>query len=252
MTAIPTGRFVWFEYVSQEAQKAQGFFGELFNWGTQAVPMPQGAYTMIASGGKTIGGYLATPPGAPPHAHWISHLQVTDAQTSAAQIKTLGGKVYKDPFKVGDFGTMAVVADPQGGMFALWQPARAEQQTAPVDGSFCWNELASPDPEASVAFYRAVGGFETDQMDMGEMGAYHLLKSDGQPRAGIMKKMMPEQPNAWLPYVQVASADATADRAKRLGANVVVPPTDIPNVGRFAILVDPQGAGIGVLQAPAR
>jgi predicted enzyme related to lactoylglutathione lyase len=63
-----------------------------------------------------------------------------------------------------------------------------------------------------------------------------------------MAQQMPQQPHAWLPYVQVASADQAADKAKRLGATVVVPPTDIPNVGRFAILVDGQGAATGILQ----
>ena len=60
-----TGRFVWFEYVSNNAGKAQGFFGELFGWTTKTVPMPDGNYTMIAApDGKTIGGYFAPPPGA--------------------------------------------------------------------------------------------------------------------------------------------------------------------------------------------
>jgi uncharacterized protein len=248
---MSTGRFVWFEYVSKDVKKAQAFFGELFNWSTQDVPMPQGAYTMIATSGDTIGGYLPTPEGAAPHAHWLTHLQVTDAKKSSEKIKSLGGKVLKDAMKVGDFGTMAVVADPHGGAFALWQPAKAEPQPPKANGRFCWNELFSSDPAASVAFYSAIGGFSADTMEMGEMGTYHLLKSDSEPRAGIMKQMMAEQPHAWLPYVQVASADATSDKAKRLGGTVIVPPTDIPNVGRFSIVADTQGAPIGLLQPAA-
>ena len=245
-------RFVWFEYVSKDAKKAQGFFGELFGWSTQQVPMPGGDYSMIAVGGKTIGGYMTTPPGAPPEAHWLSHLGVENAEKSAKQVKELGGSIAKEPFKVGDFGTMAVVKDPQGGVFALWQPAKAGDEPPKVEnGHFCWNELGATDPEAAVKFYKAIGGFTVEGMNMGpEMGTYNVLNSDGQPRAGIMKKMMAEQPHAWLPYVQVASADATAEKAKKLGATVVVPPTDIPNVGRFAIFADPLGAALGVLQPP--
>nr|MBA2540470.1 VOC family protein [Deltaproteobacteria bacterium] len=63
-----------------------------------------------------------------------------------------------------------------------------------------------------------------------------------------MKQMMPQQPHAWLPYVAVANTDATAEKAKKLGATIVVPPTDIPNVGRFAVLVDPQGSALGILK----
>jgi uncharacterized protein len=244
-------RFVWFEYVSKEPKKAQGFFGELFGWGTQEVPMPQGAYQMIAVGDKTIGGYLPTPEGAPAQAHWLSHLGVASAKDSAAKVKSLGGTIAKEPIKIGDFGTMAIVKDPQGGVFALWQPAKAEEAPKIENGHFCWNELGATDPDAAVKFYKAIGGFEVEAMNMGpEMGTYNVLNSEGAPRAGIMKKMMAEAPHAWLPYVQVANADATADKAKRLGATVVVPPTDIPNVGRFTIFLDPQGAALGVLQPP--
>ncbi|HMG52342.1 MAG TPA: VOC family protein [Kofleriaceae bacterium] len=246
---IPTGRFVWFEYVSQDAKKAQGLFGELFGWSTKTVPMPDGEYTMIAApDGKTIGGYFASPDPSSKQAFWLPYLQVQNAADSAAKVTKAGGAVMKPPFKVGDLATMAVVADPHGGGFALWQPVKPEDAGPPAAGHFCWNELASKDADASVAFYTQIGGFTHSQMDMGGMGTYHLLESDGKSRAGIMAQASPEQPHAWLPYVQVASADQTADKAVRLGLTIVVPPTQIPNVGRFAILVDGQGAGTGILQ----
>jgi len=163
-------------------------------------------------------------------------------------VKKLGGSVMKEPFKVADIATMAVVADPHGAGLALWQPNKAEDPGKPAAGHFCWNELASKDPRASVAFYTQIGGFTEKAMDMGAMGTYHVLESDGQQRAGIMAQQMPQQPHAWLPYVQVASADQTVDKAKRLGATIVVPPTPIPNVGRFAIFVDSQGAATAILQ----
>jgi len=243
-----TGRFVWFEYVSSDAAKAQGFFGELFNWSTKSVPMPDGDYTMIAGpDGKTIGGYMTAPPAAG-GASWLPYLLVASAADAAAKVKTLGGAVHKAPFKVGDFATMAVVADPHGASFAVWQPTKTEDAGTPAVGHFVWNELASKDPAASVKFYSELGGFTTKAMAMEGMGAYHLLESGGQSRAGIMAPQMPEAPHAWLPYVQVASADQTADKAKRLGATIVVPPTQIPNVGRFAIFVDALGGATGILQ----
>ena len=241
-------KFVWFEYVSKDIAKAQGFFGELFNWGVKKVPMPGGDYAMISVHDRTIGGYSVTPEGAPPESHWLTHLQVADAKATSKQIESLGGKTLKPAFAVGDFCTMAIAADPHGGYFALWQPAKTEAQPAPADNTFCWNELASQDPAKSVEFYSKIGGFSTKAMEMGEMGTYTVLESDGQPRAGIMKQMMPQQPHAWLPYVQVANTDATVEKAKKLGATIVVPPTDIPNVGRFSVIVDPQGCAIGVLK----
>lgn len=246
--SIPTGRFVWFEYVSQDASKAQGFFGELFGWSTKAVPMPDGSYTMIAaSDGTTIGGYGTAPDGAQ-QAVWLPYLQVQSAADATTKVQSLGGSIVKPPFKVADIATMSIIMDPHGAGVALWQPSGAEEPPKPTTGHFCWNELASKDPEASVKFYSQIGGFTTSKMDMGPGGTYHLLESGGQSRAGIMAQQMPDQPHTWLPYVQVANADQTVDKARRLGATVVVPPTSIPNVGRFSIFVDAQGAATGILQ----
>lgn len=245
-TTIPTGRFVWFEYMGKDPKKAQGFFGELFGWTAKDVPMPQGAYTMIAApNGKTIGGYV---PHGGDKAFWMSHLQVASAAETGKQIEKLGGKIEKAPFKVGDVGTMAIVSDPHGAAFALWQPVKPEEAPKPETGMFCWNELASKDPAASVKFYSAIAGFSDKAMDMGGHGTYHVLEKDGDSRAGVMGQSMPGQPHAWLAYVSVANADQTTDKAKRLGATVLVPPTDIPNVGRFSIFLDPQGAALGILQ----
>jgi predicted enzyme related to lactoylglutathione lyase len=256
MATIPTGRFVWFEHISGDAAKAQGFFGELFGWTKQSMPMPQGgAYTMIAVGTDSIGGYPPAMPGqpAPAHAHWISHLQVADAKASAKQVESLGGKVLSAPLDMG-MGTHALVADPLGGVFALWQPAKAEGtgDYKGQTGTFCWNELYTEDPARSAAFYAAIAGFEIEQQEMPGMGTYHVLKSDGKPRAGVVKSPMPGVPQSWLPYVQVTNADATHDKAKRLGGSAKLPPTDIPTVGRFAILADPVGAAIGILQPSQR
>jgi predicted enzyme related to lactoylglutathione lyase len=249
MTAIPTGRFVWFEYLTRDPAKAQGFFGEVFGWTKQDMPFPGGSYTMIAAGTHTIGGYPPVPAGAPPHSHWISHLQVQDARATAAKIKSLGGSIKSEPVDMG-MGTHAIVADPQGGVFSLWQPAKPEGtgDYKGADNTFCWNELTAPDPEKACAFYAAIGGFTIDKMDMGDGNTYYLLNSDGKGRAGVTKPMMPGVPTAWLPYVQVTNADATVAKATKLGANVFVPPADIPNVGRFSIFADSQGGAIGILQ----
>ena len=250
MTTIPTGRFVWFEYLAPDTTKAKGFYGEVFGWTTQGMPIPGGGqYDMIAVAGETIGGYPPHPAGAPPKAHWLSHLQVADARATIEQIKSLGGTVKMQPVDMG-MGTYAVAADPLGAVFALWQPAKAEGtgDFRGKPGTFCWNELLSPDPDRSVAFYQAIGGFGVDRQEMPGMGTYNVLTFDGKPRAGITKPAMPGVPTVWLPYIQVANADATVAKATKLGGGTKVPPVDVPNVGRIAILTDSLDAAIGLLQ----
>ena len=242
---FPSDRFCWFEYVSKDSAKAQGFFGELFNWTTRA----HGDYTMIAAGEHTIGAYRPTPQGAPPHAHWLAHLQVESAKATLAKITATGGKQLKAPEPMGDVGTWAVAADPFGAPFALWQPATPEaSEYRGVAGAFCWNELYTDDPAKSVAFYEAIGNLRDKPMDMGPMGTYHVLESFGKSRAGIMKSPMAGIPQHWMPYVQVASCDAAIAKAKKLGAEIKLAGMEAPGVGRFGVLIDPLGASLGVLQ----
>ena len=246
---IPTGRFVWFDYVAKDIKKAQGFFGELFNWKTQEIPSPDGkGYTMIALGDQTIGGYMTTPPGAPAIGHWLSYLQTPDAKATCAKITSLGGKVHKEPSTMAEYGTMAIVADNGSGVFALWQPTKAEGtgDYKDVPGAFCWNELAAHDPVKAVAFYSQFG-FTAEKMEMPGFGTYHTLNSDGKPRAGVMKTPMPEAPQAWTPYVQVNDVDTTCAKLTKLGGKVQMPPNDVAGVGRIAVFTDPQGGWLGLL-----
>jgi len=176
---------------------------------------------------------------------YISKAQAPKAQGFFGELFGWGKKNV--PMPGGDY-TMIALGERTIGGYLEWQPAKVEPESAQAAGAFCWNELYSKDPAASVAFYSAIGGFTSKVQEMPGMGSYYMLESGGQPRAGILAPPMPQAPHAWLPYVAVANADASAERAKRLGATLHVPPTTIPGVGRFAIVADPQGASIGILQ----
>lgn len=246
--STPLGKFVWFEYASKDPKKAQAFYGEVFGWRAQDVPMGPAPYQMIAVGDKTIGGYAAA---IDDRSHWLSHLLVADAAATAGAVVRAGGKVAMKPTRMGDYGTMARITDPLGAALCVWQPAKPEAESGEVaDGHFAWNELWTVDVARSLAFYQAIAGYEVRTMKMGE-GDYHLLVSGGAERGGVMKSDLPNVPQMWLPYVQVAGVEPALERAKRLGGEVVVPPTDVPEVGRIAILKDSLGAAIGLL-APSR
>ncbi len=120
-------------------------------------------------------------------------------------------------------------------------------------GRFLWYELLTSDTEAAKGFYTRLMGWGTTAWD-GEMGRYEMFAVGERPLGGLMA--LPEEARAagappyWLPYVGAPDVDATARRAAELGGTTCVPPTDIPGVGRFAVLVDPQGAAFALL-APA-
>jgi uncharacterized protein len=179
---------------------------------------------------------------------------VEDAATTVTKIKAAGGWVFAEPFDVMGEGTMAVVADPSGATFGLWQPGRHQGfEVKDVPGSVCWVELSTRNLAAAEAFYRDVFGW--DPTDSSVPGAkYTVFKFDGTQIGGAqdMPEMVPQDvPSYWLVYFAVADADDTAAKTKQLGGRELVPPTDIPGTGRFAVLQDPQGGSFGLLQAPA-
>jgi hypothetical protein len=245
------GKFVWFEHVSNDVAKARDFYGALCGWSVQAMPMGERPYDMIMNGADGIGGFTTAPPGVP--SHWASYLSVPDVDQSVAAATAAGAKSLMPPTDFGAVGRAAVVADPTGAAVSLWKGAQgdpADVEKTPVGGWF-WNELFTPDAKAAVAFYEKAFGFGHDAMDMGAQGTYYLLKdAAGKMRAGVMQQPPGMAvPAHWLPYVHVADCDAAVAKATQLGAKaIIVPPTDIPNVGRFAVLLDPVGAGIAVIK----
>ena len=117
-------------------------------------------------------------------------------------------------------------------------------------GAFSWNELMTTDPEAALKFYQPLFGWTIEKMTMPGM-VYNVVKTSDASVGGIMK--LPKEaaaggmPPTWVSYVTVDDVDATAKRATELGGKVVHGPTDIPGVGRFAVIVDPQGAAVNVI-----
>ncbi len=128
----------------------------------------------------------------------------------------------------------------------------AGTQAPPAVGTFCWNELLTRDPEASRKFYTELFGWTTEEMDMGPNGKYTLWKSGDKHAGGMMELKAPgteQVPPHWLAYVAVDDVDASTKKAEGLGAKVCVPPTDIPNTGRFSVITDPSGAALGLYKS---
>ncbi len=249
------GKFVWYEHVSNDVSKAKAFYGALCGWRVQSVPTGERPYDMIMNGSEAIGGFRSGEPGEP--SHWGSYLSVVDVDQSFAAATAAGAKTLMPPVDFGAVGRAAVIADPTGAAVSLWKGAQgdpADVEKAPLGGWF-WNELFTSDAKAAVAFYEKAFGFGHDAMDMGAQGAYYVLKGpDGKARAGVMQQPPDMRvPAHWLPYVHVPDCDAAVAKASKLGAQqTIVAPTDIPDVGRFAVLLDPVGAAIAVIKGVER
>ncbi|HEX4900576.1 MAG TPA: VOC family protein [Pyrinomonadaceae bacterium] len=254
------GTFCWVELGTTDGEAAKKFYTQLFDWEFDDHDMgPGGVYTILKQNGKDVGALYTMPEemtanGVPPH--WMSYISVANADEATAKAKSLGANVMKEPFDVFTMGRMAVIQDPTGAMFALWQPGtHSGAGVVNTPNSLCWNELATKDAARAGEFYSGVFGWEKNVQQMGPMTYTSFMNGD-RPAGGMYEPgpEMGEVPPHWMIYFAVADTDATLARATELGGKSCVPPMDVPGVGRMAIMTDPQGAAfafIKLLNAPA-
>jgi hypothetical protein len=242
------GSFCWAELATTDDAGAKKFYTTLFGWSFEDSPAgPDMIYTTLKKGEKRVGALYKLGPdqkGVPPH--WNTYVSVASADASAKKAKDLGGKLLMEPFDVMDFGRMAIVQDQQGAIISLWETKThigAEIVNEP--GSLCWAELDTTDTESAKKFYTGLFGWGTK-----DSPEYIEWLRGGTSIGGMMKipkEWGPVPPN-WLVYFMVADVDASAKKAGELGAGTIVPPTDIPDAGRFAVLHDQQGAVFAIFK----
>ncbi len=251
------GRFCWPEANVKDTAAAKAFYTGLFGWTVREEP--SGGYAEWQVGGKSLGGLIGLGAerekmGIPPH--WIAYVAVASADETAAKVRKHGGKVLHGPFSLPGVGRFASIQDPTGAHFALYQAERpGEAPPSGIPGTMCWNELATPDTGRAGPFYEGVFGWTRQVMPMATpSGDYTVFLKDGAMAAGMMEmkgEWWGDAPPHWMTYFSVADCDGSAAKAASLGGKVIVPPTDIPNVGRFAVIGDPQGAVFSILRHAA-
>jgi len=252
VTRHEPGSFSWAELGTSDAEAAKRFYTGLFGWTFVDSPAGPGMiYTMLKKRGKSVGALYKMgpePKGAPPH--WTTYVTVASADESARKAKGLGARVLAEPFDVMDVGRMATIQDPQGAVLCVWQPRKnigAEVLNEP--NAMCWCELDTNDTKGAVPFYTGLFGWGTKGG-----GEYTEWQRNGVSIGGLMKipKEWGPVPPSWLIYFEVEDCNRTAARAKELGGGTVVDPTDVGEVGRWAVVRDPQGAVFAVIQPKKR
>ncbi|MBW3537653.1 MAG: VOC family protein [Actinobacteria bacterium] len=253
MTRYEPGTPSWVDLGTPDLDASIRFYGELFGWQIEKGPEEAGGYSMALLNGKAVAGIgpLMTE-GQPPS--WSTYISVADVAETAEKVRESGGQVFVEPMRVevgdGDFGSLAVFADPGGAAFSAWEP-RQHIGARLVDepGTLSWNELVTRDIDAAKQFYRAVFGWEAHTSEAGPT-TYTEWKRGGRSIGGMleMNEDWPDDiPAHWMVYFAVSDCDGSSSHAADLGATVRVEATDIPGVGRFAVLVDPQGAQFSVI-----
>lgn len=247
----PDGVFSWVDLGTTDPEVAKAFYSGLFGWSFLDLPTDSGTiYSMGQLEGYNVAGLGPLDPnmqaqGIPPF--WSAYVKHDDADAVAARASAAGGTVMLPPMDVMDSGRMAIIQDPTGAAVGVWQPkAHIGAQLVNIPNTLVWNELQTNDTKGARAFYAAVFGwtYEVDSND------YVAIAQDGRVQAGMMQiqESWGEVPPNWSIYFLVEDAEASAAKAAELGGNVMVPPAPAGDIGKFAVIQDPQGAVFSVIE----
>jgi predicted enzyme related to lactoylglutathione lyase len=257
----------WVDTSHPDPEKALPFYEGLFGWEFEDV-MPGGSdvpYFIGRIRGGDVAAVASVPEGAPPMALWNTYIWVDSADETAAKARDAGGAVLAEPFDVMDSGRMAVLADPEGAVFNVWQAKDHKgAQVVNEHGALNFNGLATRNTDSAKAFYGAVFGWGLldlpagamwtlpgygDHLEANSPGLREMMAGMGAPDGfiDVVAALNPiaagdsDTPPHWNVTFGVDDADATAAKARELGGEVVAGPLDAPWT-RLAIIKDPQGA----------
>ena len=259
----------WIDTSQPDPEEAALFYVGLFGWELEDVMPPDspGKYLIARLRGGDVAAVASQAEGSPPTATWNTYVWVESADEAADEVRAAGGQVLTEPFDVGDAGRMAVVSDPEGAAFCVWQANRHKgAQIVNEAGSLNFNTLNTRDLEGAKAFYGSVFGWKAldlggdggvmwqlpgygDFLEQRDPGLQERMAEAGAPdgfadvvaAAAPIADDQPGTPAHWSVTFAVDDADATAGKAKELGGTVLVPPFDAPWV-RMTVISDPQGA----------
>jgi predicted enzyme related to lactoylglutathione lyase len=183
--------------------------------------------------------------------HWGIYVEVENTDASADKAKQLGGNVIVAPFDVMDYGRMAVVQDPTGAFFCIWQSKTHHGiQIAQVNGTLCWADLSTDDPQRAEKFYGSLLGWTFNRDEKDPSGYMHIRNGE-HPIGGVQPASMrkPGVPPHWLAYFQVDDVDGAAKKAESGDGKFLLPPMTMEGVGRMAVIADPQGAVFAIFKS---
>ncbi|WP_263165528.1 VOC family protein [Streptomyces sp. SCSIO ZS0520] len=242
----------WVDLMAEDQRAAMDFYRELFGWTGEFGPPATGGYATLRKDGRAVCGIGARQAarGAedPPHV-WTTYLATEDADETLRRAREAGGVPFTEVFDIGDLGRMAMLADPTGAAFGIWQSREyrgAELVNEP--GSLLWNNCETRDPAGAAEFYARVFALDSRPIPRIE-GALGLFPPGAErPVGGIgdMAAYPPETPPFWLVAFSCADVDKFARAATGLGGEVLNPPAQTP-FGRAAGVRDPWGGVFGVL-----
>jgi len=246
------GKLVWAELVTPDLAAAERFYGGVFGWTFQDIRIGDDTtYAVAKLGDAPVAGLVRrpVPSDARQQAAWLPFLSVSSVAGTGQRVLEHGGKELKPLRAYRMRGKQAIYADPQGAAFAVLNSHSGDPpDVLPAPGEWIWGAVMTRNPDSDAAFYQDVFGYEVFELPTDARGEHLLLASENYARASVNPLPQPGdvQPH-WIGFVRVIDVPQAADAAKRLGGRVLVEPHNDRHGGTVALLADPAGAAIGVM-----
>ena len=247
--------FCWVELATTDQDRAAWFYVRLLGWEQRSLGLLTSAgmpvdYSVLGQGDRIGGGLYPLLPGLRARgqpAHWLPYAAVEDVSATVRRAREFGAQILVPPLAFQEFGHMALLRDPLGAAFGLWQPWKpgATYLTRDQSGYARWFEHSSSDVTKAADFYCALLHWQRSTFEVGA-SEYLVLERAGELMAGITRRADAASAPRWLTFFQVADCEASCAKVSALQGSVLSPPLVLPGAGKHAVVSDPQGAAFGL------
>jgi uncharacterized protein len=249
------GKVIWVDLVTPDLDAAKHFYGGMFGWTFRDVSTGESDkdYAVALLDNRPVGGlfHKAVQTGEQRQPAWLTFIAVRDLGKTERVVLASGGKVLSKPRAYPQRGRQEIFADPQGAVFAALQSSSGDPDDLLASpGEWIWSSLITSDPGSGAAFYQKLFGYEVFDLPTDDRGEHLLLATDGYARASAnpLPVDAPKLHSHWLNFVRVMSAKDAAAKAESLGGRVLVEPHADRHGGMIAVVADPSGAPLGLLE----
>lgn len=251
MTHYPQGAPCWVNYGATDVEAAKAFYTAVLGWRYEEKETYGSRWSMAHTGDAGVATFYTLTPQQHPQSAWELYLAADDVDAVTTAVPALGGQVLMDPFTIGTYGRMSVLADPTGAMLELWQGENLKGAGVIREhGALTWGELQTPNTGEALRFYTSLLGLDSQRIPLPDGNEYILLTRDVELWAGIAKSPAGTTP-FWQVYFHVDDTSAAVEAAQTQGATIAMQPTYEDDVGTITVLVDPQGAVFGLNTPPS-
>ena len=243
------GKFIWQNLFTNDVENAANFYKAMFGWESRRFGGGNNSYLLLTSRGLSVAGVIRLKKEDQSENQWVSFISVDNVNSANSHVLQNGGKVLVEPRLFEQHGQVAIFADPEGAAFGVINSSSGDpREVIPAVGQFVWVDLLAKHPEAQARFYKGIADYTVEQNDASGIGNDFFLKTNNVARGGVLpipdKDVLPN----WLPYVRVGNIVESIVKTTQLGGEVILEPSMNVYNGKLAVILDPTGAALGLVE----